>query len=1025
MTFSATGPLHASFISPLPESAAHAPATAVEIATGLGGGVELRVDGEPVPFAKIGRRSVDEKAGETRYTYYGVPLKPGPNALEATPLGAGGARGAAVSEVAYGPGSPAHFEVTLEGALQADGRTARTIRIVARDRWRHAALPGSLVRIAIAEGDAHFAAHEGAQSLELTLGDDGTLAVPVIPGLRSGTLRVLATARDDASGEGDFFVHPSLRAPLVTGLVTAGAGQVPGAPGEDPNAPNGANSRRGRFALYATGEVARNTLGTVAYDTAGVLQSSASGGPFVDDPNDRQYSTYGDASSRRDDALSRDHLYLRLDNDRNSAMWGEFQAQTGGRDGLGGFNLLVDGAKIELAGDRSKLTAFNARNDVAYARQTFSPSGIAVLPELLHPAIVAGSETIVLAAFDRHSGLIASQTILTRNIDYTLDYSTGFLRFINIPLPFDDRFNPQQILVQYEYEGAGAGAQTTGGRYETALGAGRKVRAGLGYVNDATGVGSFTLLGEDLSGDLPGGTWSLGHLSSAGTLAGTSSDVLAASASGEAYRATLSQASGPNRIALGFDCSSAGFSNPFGGFSTPGLLDYHASFTHAFEGRKGDLTFAFDHEQNATPGYADSQSTLALKAHEQMTKRLAVTAGIQTQSGPLGDQNASAATGETMQAQLGFDWKLLPNASLAVDRTSDIGGAPSSSQPGQTSAQFNLDFPKKGRFYVRELWSDAPSQSFAAATSGLTQAALATQSTAFGFERLVGAGTTLDSEYVLEQTGSGRDIYSAMGIKQRFTFDEHLKGDAFVQHATATGENLSGFDLYGVSATYTNGSRLRGSTSYQIRTGDSPGATWALGLAGTLSPDLSLQATLDNSRAAGSFFDDARIGLAWRPAQDDRGATLLEYERKDGTLAPLATHAEILSLEQFYRPTGRLELAGRYAFKLDGDSYYPAQTSLFALRVRQTIGARFDIGCETSYLDAKHLPGAQQAGFALESGYSLGDTMRLAFGYNFSGSPDPALAAAPARRGVYLTATSVIDRIFGWGKGFGRDGSAK
>jgi hypothetical protein len=51
--------------------------------------------------------------------------------------------------------------------------------------------------------------------------------------------------------------------------------------------------------------------------------------------------------------------------------------------------------------------------------------------------------------------------------------------------------------------------------------------------------------------------------------------------------------------------------------------------------------------------------------------------------------------------------------------------------------------------------------------------------------------------------------------------------------------------------------------------------------------------------------------------------------------------------------------------------------------------------------------------------------MRLAFGYNFSGSPDPALAAAPARRGVYLTATSVIDRIFGWGKGFGWGGSAK
>jgi len=42
--------------------------------------------------------------------------------------------------------------------------------------------------------------------------------------------------------------------------------------------------------------------------------------------------------------------------------------------------------------------------------------------------------------------------------------------------------------------------------------------------------------------------------------------------------------------------------------------------------------------------------------------------------------------------------------------------------------------------------------------------------------------------------------------------------------------------------------------------------------------------------------------------------------------------------------------------------------------------------------------------------------MRLAAGYNFSGSPDPSLAVAPTRRGFYATATTVIDRVFGWGK---------
>ena len=1061
LTFSATGPLRTSFIAPLPQSAASGPATSVEVATGLGGGVELRINGETVSFAKIGRRGIDEKAGETRYTYYGIPLQPGPNLLEATPLGAGGSRGATISEHVFGPGRPARFDVTLQGSLRADGRTARTLRIAAFDRWNHAALPGSVVRITIAEGDAHFApiAHSqgapksepgaapelpraagdtvnSALALELTLGDDGTLDVPVVPGLRSGTLRVTATARGAANGEGDFFIHPNLRAPLVTGLVTTGFGQVPSTPGEQPNAPSGSNSRRGRFALYATGEVARNTLGTFAYDSADVLQSSTTGGPYVADPNDRRYSTYGDSSVLRNDALSRDHLYLRLDNDRNNAMWGEFQAQTGGRDGLGGFNLLVAGTKIELAGERSKLTAFNARNDVAYARQIYAASGLSTLPQLLHPEIVIGSETIVLVALDRRTGLAVSQTTLTRNVDYALDYSTGFLRFINIPLPFDDRFNPQQVLVQYEYAGTGVDAQTSGGRFETALGAGQKTHLGVGYVNDASGAGNFALFGQDLSGVLPGGTWSLGHLSSQGILAGTTSFASASGGSGEAYRATLAQTSGANHLALGFDWSSAEFSNPFGGFSTPGLLDYHASYTHAFEHRKGEVAFTFDHEQNATPGYAAVQTSLGVKARSELTKRLSVTAGITTQSGPLASTSLATATsdavtttvtGTTTQAQLGFDWKLFTNAALSLNRTSDIGGAASSTTPGQTSAQFSVDFPKKGRVYVRELWSDAPTQSFAASTSGLTSAALATHSTAIGVERLVGKATTLDSEYVLERTGNGSDIYSAMGVKQHFDFNQRMTGDAFVQHATAVGENLSGFNVYGVSASYAEGSRFRGTTSYQIRTGDSPGSTWALGLGGALSNDLSLQATLNTSRSGGTFYDDSRLGLAWRPSEHDRGATLLEYERKDGTLEPLATHAEILSIEHVYRPSNRLELAGRYAYKLDGDSYYPAQTSLVGLRARQSIGSRFDLGGEMSYLDAQHLPGAQQAGFAAEAGYSLGDTIRVAVGYTFAGSADPSLSAAPTRRGVYVTATSVVDRIFGWGKslGFGGRGSAK
>jgi len=144
--------------------------------------------------------------------------------------------------------------------------------------------------------------------------------------------------------------------------------------------------------------------------------------------------------------------------------------------------------------------------------------------------------------------------------------------------------------------------------------------------------------------------------------------------------------------------------------------------------------------------------------------------------------------------------------------------------------------------------------------------------------------------------------------------------------------------------------------------------------------------------------------------------TIAGFEAQDGNVSALGEHTQLLSLEELYRPDRMLEIAGRYAYKLDGDSYYPAHSSLFGLRLTQRIGHRFDVAGETRYLAAHDIAGASTTALALEAGYRVGGEMRIAAGYNFEGSPDPSLALAPTRRGVYATATSVIDRIFGWGK---------
>ena len=1103
LTFTATGELWAKLVSPHNGAASDSVAPTFIVSTGRGAGVELRVNGHVVPFTKIGERSVNTKTGETTYRYYGIALVEGANTVEITPLGANDVRGQSEDVTVYGPGRPVRMTAKIAGNGVADGRTPIVLSIAGFDRYGHHAAPGTIVKVTIVRGDAHFlGSHErpvgafasngstlvdipvaqtqatpfpfaenanpnvvatdltqhhdaenfhaigdsnvAVQAIDVALGDGGVGTVNLIPGLQAGEIRVRASL-PEISVETQGYIAAYLRKPMVLGLATTGIGSVPGVPGELNTAANNVNARKGRIAIYGVGKISKTAQAQVAYDTADSLQQTTQYGPFVDNPQERIYQTYGDSSQRRDDALSRDHLYARVDSNRSNAMWGEFQANTAGASG-DGFQQLVAGAKVEIAGNNAKLTAFNAHNNVAYARQIFSPTGLATLGTLLHPNIILGSDIVTLVALDKRTGAVFSQIGLARNVDYTLDYGTGQIRFINPPLPFDITFNPQQVLIQYEYDGAGISAQTSGGRFETGLGASQAVRIGAGYVNDSTGVGSYSLFGQDVTGKLSGGSWTIAHQTSRGNLANAGSTPTAGVAllrpvdGGNAYRATLTQAMGANRIAVNFDSTSSGYQNPFGGISTAGLLDYRVNISHLLDKSSDAVSLTFDHQQNNLPSGVNATSSAAVTVQKHVTKRFTVRAGLNQLSthgsyvatnSTLGSQinpvptpapaatvtkAPSAKVASTTQVEIGAEYRVLPGVVVSVDRIAGLAGSQSVLQPSQTTAQISVDTPHHGKVFVRELFADAPVQSFAAATTSLTTASTSQRSTAIGIEQSVGTNTTLDSEYAIEKTGNGSDMYTAIGGHEKFALGKHLNGDANIQHAASVGANGGAFYSYGISLAYASANRFRATTSYQLRTGNSPGYTLNVGAAGALSDNLSAVVTSTNSSTTGFRNVDDRASIAYRPALNDRAVTILGFEVKDGNVSTLGAHTQLVSLEELFRPDRLLEIAGRYAYKLDGDTSYPAHSSLFDLRGTQRIGHRFDIAAEARYLSAHHIAGASTAGFAIEAGYRLGGEMRLAAGYNFSGSPDPSLAVAPTRRGFYATATTVIDRVFGWGK---------
>jgi hypothetical protein len=1031
LTYSATSNLSATLVSPAGGTASTGIATKILVATVAGAGVELRVNGRVISAKQIGMRSVNKKTGETRYEYYGVVLEAGPNTVEVTPLGADDTRGPTARYTIFGPGKPAHFVFNLDRPLHADGGvTMNMLSITATDRWNNPAMPGAIIKVSIVAGDLRFliasATSKGqpvqyhtSSAVELPVAAGGLNQIHLVSGLLPGEAVLQVTAADVVYIE-RFYIDPNLRKPFVTGLVTAGAGAVPGFAGMPANVPDGQQSRLGRIAVFGTGVVNSDTLATVAYDTANVLQQNLLG-PYVVDPYDRPFQTYGDASYQYDDALSRDHLYARLDRYQSSLVWGEFRPDQGSPDSDGGYHLLVDGAKLELGTSRTRIMGFTANNDFAYARQQFNPTGLSIAGQILHPDIVVGSDVVTLVVLDKRTGAVLSQTALVRNVDYTLDYTSGLMRFINIPLPYDDHFNPQVVMVQYEYGGANVHAETTGGHASLLLNRAGTLRFNLGYVNDSSGDSNFTLFEQSLQGTTHGGAWSIAHIATNGPVFGAT---IGPSESGGAVHAMFTQVSGSNRIGFDFMTATTGFNNPFGGFATPGLTSYNFEAKHLFNSNS-DITLDYNLQQNlatAVSGITTSdQSQASLVYRHAWADRLVAKIGLQTNTvtgvdAPL-SSSSGTVSGSNAQAILGLAYRITPRLALGVEDITNIGGGTETpSEPAQTMAQLSYTVPNNTKFFVRDRWSAQPTSSFATSSAPFTTSSESTQSFSVGFERDMSSATAVDSEYGVDHTANGQDIYSAFGVREKIKLGKNLQGNAFAQDGNAVGAGMEGFFVYGLNATYSNARNFTAAASWQNRTGSQPGSTLTAGMAGPLGNDFAVQATVQDSRNLGLYDNQDSFGLAWRPSNNDRGATLFEYDHRIGNISTLGEQTDVIMFQQVYRPTANLELAGRYAYKMDGGAYYLPHTSLVGLRADERFGPRYDLAVETQLVAPSGIPAAKSTDFAVENGYRIGGSARVALGYNFAGSADPTLTGAPVRRGVYITVTSIVDRFFGWGK---------
>ncbi|QEW05919.1 OmpA family protein [Nitrincola iocasae] len=232
----------------------------------------------------------------------------------------------------------------------------------------------------------------------------------------------------------------------------------------------------GRLAFYTKGKIDGKYTVTASIDTGEEPIDSLFSNFNDKNPREflrrmdanRHWATFGDDSTLVEDAPTQGKGYVRVEDGKSHAMWGNFEQHNRDTE-LSQIDRRLYGAQARYQGDG--FTAFGERKVVvegfaaepgtASAREEFLGTG-GSLYFLRNQDIASGSEALRVEIRDKHSGLVLMSEYLSYGIDYEIDPIQGRI-LLNRPLSAmsDDNSvvrsggslsgNPAYLVVTYEY----------------------------------------------------------------------------------------------------------------------------------------------------------------------------------------------------------------------------------------------------------------------------------------------------------------------------------------------------------------------------------------------------------------------------------------------------------------------------------------------------------------------------------------------------------------------------------------------
>lgn len=428
----------------------------------------LYLNGEKVGTERLGEHLVNPREKAQLLAWYGLPLRVGDNQLKVVAKDPFGNDRVMAERVVYHPGIADSIDLVPEfSSLSADGgRSTMPVKVLVKDvngrpakghffvtlesehgQWLNddiqPQIPGFQLKLTNGEATAHLRSSEFTGKVELKASVNAFEAQKIV----------------------DFV--PVLRPLIAVGLVDIGGNfsnvSSQGVlPSQQRDGFNDKLEIDGRAAVFLKGKIKGDILLTLSYDT-----DKQDDDLFRDiDPN-AYYPIYGDSSVKGFDAQSQSKLFVKLEKNKSSITWGDYQTDTNLHnssslarvtDTLTGLNAHYE--KDNVLG-KTQLNAYAARKDNNTQFEQLAGNGTATNYRLSNFPVVSNSEQITLVTIDRENtqpgtaqGLVLSERVLQRFTDYELNRLNGFLTFYEPIATFDSEGNEQFIRITYETESA-------------------------------------------------------------------------------------------------------------------------------------------------------------------------------------------------------------------------------------------------------------------------------------------------------------------------------------------------------------------------------------------------------------------------------------------------------------------------------------------------------------------------------------------------------------------------------------------